>query len=90
MPKVLVVGAGPVGLTLAAELARHGIRCRIIDRLMQPSPCCQAIGVTPHRFLRCRQPCWLAHQSGDRRHRRRHSLASGGQQFFAGASSQVD
>jgi 2-polyprenyl-6-methoxyphenol hydroxylase-like FAD-dependent oxidoreductase len=28
----LVVGAGPVGLTMAAELARHGMRCRIIDR----------------------------------------------------------
>ena len=30
---VLVVGAGPVGLTLACELARHGVRCRIIDKL---------------------------------------------------------
>jgi 2-polyprenyl-6-methoxyphenol hydroxylase-like FAD-dependent oxidoreductase len=44
---VLVVGAGPVGLTLAAELARHGVRCRIIDRLGKPLPYCRAIGVTP-------------------------------------------
>ena len=44
---VLVVGAGPVGLTLAAELARHGTRCRIIDKLPQLSPYCRAIGVTP-------------------------------------------
>ncbi|MFC7395605.1 FAD-dependent monooxygenase [Chelatococcus sp. GCM10030263] len=44
---VLVVGAGPVGLTLAAELARHGVRCRIIDRLEKPLPYCRAIGVTP-------------------------------------------
>jgi 2-polyprenyl-6-methoxyphenol hydroxylase-like FAD-dependent oxidoreductase len=44
---VLVVGAGPVGLTLAAELARHGTRCRIIDKLPKPSPYCRAIGVTP-------------------------------------------
>ena len=29
--EVLVVGAGPVGLTAAAELTRHGIKCRIID-----------------------------------------------------------
>lgn len=44
---VLVVGAGPVGLTMAAELARHGVRCRIIDRLAAPSPYCRAIGMTP-------------------------------------------
>jgi 2-polyprenyl-6-methoxyphenol hydroxylase-like FAD-dependent oxidoreductase len=47
MPEVLVVGAGPVGLTMAAELARHGQRCRIIDRLDAPSGFCKAIGVTP-------------------------------------------
>lgn len=29
---VLVVGAGPTGLTMAAELTRHGISCRIIDK----------------------------------------------------------
>jgi 2-polyprenyl-6-methoxyphenol hydroxylase-like FAD-dependent oxidoreductase len=28
---VLVVGAGPVGLMMAAELRRHGVRCRILD-----------------------------------------------------------
>lgn len=44
---VLVVGAGPVGLTLASELARHDCRCRIIDRLPQPLGYCRAIGVTP-------------------------------------------
>jgi 2-polyprenyl-6-methoxyphenol hydroxylase-like FAD-dependent oxidoreductase len=47
MDDVLVVGAGPVGLTMAAELARHGTRCRIIDQLAQPLPYCRAIGVTP-------------------------------------------
>jgi 2-polyprenyl-6-methoxyphenol hydroxylase-like FAD-dependent oxidoreductase len=44
---VLVVGAGPVGLTMAAELARHGVRFRIIDCLPSPSRYCRAIGVTP-------------------------------------------
>ncbi len=29
---VLIVGAGPVGLTMAAELHRYGIACRIIDK----------------------------------------------------------
>lgn len=33
----LVVGAGPVGLTLAAHLHHHGIPCRIIDRAPAPS-----------------------------------------------------
>jgi 2-polyprenyl-6-methoxyphenol hydroxylase-like FAD-dependent oxidoreductase len=47
MEDVLVIGAGPVGLTLACELARHGTRCRIVDRLVQPLPYCRAIGVTP-------------------------------------------
>lgn len=31
-PAILVVGAGPVGLTLAAELARYGVGARIIDK----------------------------------------------------------
>src|SRR4051812_47628815 len=47
MANVLVVGAGPVGLTMAAELIRHGVPCRIVDRLAAPSPYCRAIGVTP-------------------------------------------
>ncbi|MBR8839561.1 MAG: FAD-dependent monooxygenase [Stigonema ocellatum SAG 48.90 = DSM 106950] len=29
---VLVVGAGPVGLTLASELTRYGVSCRIVDK----------------------------------------------------------
>lgn len=33
MIDVLVVGAGPVGLTLAIDLARRGITCRIIEQL---------------------------------------------------------
>jgi 2-polyprenyl-6-methoxyphenol hydroxylase-like FAD-dependent oxidoreductase len=31
-PKVLIAGAGPVGLTLANELVRHGISVRIVDK----------------------------------------------------------
>jgi 2-polyprenyl-6-methoxyphenol hydroxylase-like FAD-dependent oxidoreductase len=30
--KVLIVGAGPTGLTMAHELARDGIQCRVIDK----------------------------------------------------------
>lgn len=31
-PDVFVIGAGPVGMTVAAELTRHGVRCRIVDK----------------------------------------------------------
>ncbi|MFD4764080.1 FAD-dependent oxidoreductase [Streptomyces sp. NPDC058439] len=35
-PQVLVVGAGPVGLCTAIELARRGVRLRIVDRRSEP------------------------------------------------------
>src|SRR5271154_6010837 len=34
-PQVLIVGAGPVGLTMAAELARYGVSVRIIEKAAQ-------------------------------------------------------
>jgi 2-polyprenyl-6-methoxyphenol hydroxylase-like FAD-dependent oxidoreductase len=42
---VLVVGAGPTGLTMAAELARYGIRCRLIDKGTGPTQLSKAIGM---------------------------------------------
>ncbi|MEY9909155.1 2-polyprenyl-6-methoxyphenol hydroxylase-like FAD-dependent oxidoreductase [Catenulispora sp. MAP12-49] len=44
---VLVVGAGPVGLTAAIELARRGVRCRIIDKLAEPMMYAKAVGIQP-------------------------------------------
>lgn len=44
---VLVVGAGPVGLTAAVELARRGVRCRIIDQLAEPMAYAKAVGIQP-------------------------------------------
>lgn len=35
-PQVLVVGAGPTGLLLAAELERRGVPCVLIDALDAP------------------------------------------------------
>ncbi|PYE17534.1 2-polyprenyl-6-methoxyphenol hydroxylase-like FAD-dependent oxidoreductase [Williamsia limnetica] len=45
--EVLVVGAGPVGLTAAIELRRRGVRCRIIDPLVEPPQYAKAVGVQP-------------------------------------------
>jgi 2-polyprenyl-6-methoxyphenol hydroxylase-like FAD-dependent oxidoreductase len=36
-PQVLIAGAGPVGLTAAAELARYGVSVRIVDQAAQRS-----------------------------------------------------
>ena len=44
---VLIVGAGPVGLLLAAELSRDGVEVLLIDRLVSRSYFCKALGITP-------------------------------------------
>jgi 2-polyprenyl-6-methoxyphenol hydroxylase-like FAD-dependent oxidoreductase len=42
---VIVVGAGPVGLVAGCELARRGVRVRVIDKLAQPTDQSRAIAV---------------------------------------------
>ena len=42
---VLIVGAGPTGLTLACEAARRGLSCRLIEKERQPNPWSRALGV---------------------------------------------
>ncbi len=44
-PKALVVGAGPTGLMMAAELARHGVPCRIIDKLPHATTTSKALAL---------------------------------------------
>ncbi|XUM02923.1 FAD-dependent monooxygenase [Streptomyces venezuelae ATCC 10712] len=44
---VLIVGAGPVGLSAAAELRRHGVHCRLVDRLPARLPYAKAVGIQP-------------------------------------------
>ncbi|MFD4182583.1 FAD-dependent monooxygenase [Rhodococcus sp. NPDC058514] len=44
---VLVVGAGPVGLTLAIELRRRGVEVIVIDRLTERAPFAKAVGIQP-------------------------------------------
>ena len=44
---VLVVGAGPTGLALAAQLQRYGVSFRIIDRALDRAHESRALGVQP-------------------------------------------
>lgn len=45
--EVLIVGAGPTGLTMAVELARRGVLVRIIDAAAAPTTETRALGVQP-------------------------------------------
>lgn len=43
---ILIVGAGPTGLTLACTLAKQGINCRIIDKRSTSSEISRAINIS--------------------------------------------
>jgi len=45
---VLIIGAGPVGLTAGVELARHGAHVEIIEKKEAGSTLSRAIGINPH------------------------------------------
>jgi 2-polyprenyl-6-methoxyphenol hydroxylase-like FAD-dependent oxidoreductase len=42
---VVIIGAGPVGLTLAAECWRHGVSFRIVDQAPSPSVHSKALAI---------------------------------------------
>ena len=58
---VLIVGAGPVGLTLAAALAAAGTRSTVIDRLAEGSNTSRA-AVVHARTLEALEPIGVAHR----------------------------
>jgi 2-polyprenyl-6-methoxyphenol hydroxylase-like FAD-dependent oxidoreductase len=45
MKPVLIVGAGPTGMTAAMELARFGIPVRIVEKALKPATTSRAVGV---------------------------------------------
>ncbi|WP_405394720.1 FAD-dependent oxidoreductase [Microbispora hainanensis] len=44
---VLIVGAGPTGLTLAVDLARRGVAFRIVDESPEPATGSKGKGLQP-------------------------------------------
>ena len=44
---VLIIGAGPSGLFAAAELARHVVRARIVERELRPHHQTRATSIQP-------------------------------------------
>jgi 2-polyprenyl-6-methoxyphenol hydroxylase-like FAD-dependent oxidoreductase len=44
---ILIVGAGPVGMTLAIDLARRGVACRIVESLPSFAVGTRARGISP-------------------------------------------
>lgn len=47
MPDVLIIGAGPAGLTLACDLARRGVAHRIVERETAPNHASRAKTIQP-------------------------------------------
>ena len=58
--QVLVVGAGPVGLTAAYELARRGVRVRVVDRATGPAATSRAAS---ERLSLSSSPCEMDRSS---------------------------
>lgn len=48
MENILIVGAGPTGLTAAIELFRRGYRPRVVDHKDRQSTLSRAVGINPH------------------------------------------
>jgi 2-polyprenyl-6-methoxyphenol hydroxylase-like FAD-dependent oxidoreductase len=73
---VLIVGAGPTGLTLAIQLARSGISCRIIDTASAPTDTSKALAVQA-RTLEIFAAMGIADAAIDR------GIRAGGFNFYA-------
>ncbi|MES2217082.1 MAG: FAD-dependent monooxygenase [Pseudomonadota bacterium] len=48
MFEVVIIGAGPAGLTLGAELSANGVNCLILEKRVERSNQSRAFSLTPH------------------------------------------
>lgn len=56
---VLIVGAGPTGMTAAMELSRLGVPIRIVDKLLEPSTTSRSLAVQARTLELFEQPTLL-------------------------------
>ena len=89
-PPVLIIGAGPTGLTAAVELSRIGIAVRIVDRALEPSTTSRALGVQA-RTLELLRPRGVTDEMMSLGNRaRRTALHADGHQIAAIDFSRMD
>ena len=50
--RVLIVGAGPTGLSAAVELARLGVIADVVERRSEPSALSRAVGILPETIAK--------------------------------------
>ncbi len=79
--EVLVVGAGPCGLVLAAELFRHGVPCRLIEASATPHEQSRATDLHPRTLEAMEQMGVLSTFMARGSDRARLAVHSGGRQL---------
>jgi 2-polyprenyl-6-methoxyphenol hydroxylase-like FAD-dependent oxidoreductase len=62
---VLIVGAGPTGMTAAMELSRFGIPVRLVEKTSKPETTSRAVGVQA-RTLELFEQCGMSSQLVER------------------------
>ncbi len=50
--KILIIGAGPTGLTVALEFIKHGIKVDIVEKRSSPSTLSRAVGILPESLTK--------------------------------------